>query len=256
MQGLVAGERRDRRKTAIVILLASAAMAIAMLQLPARAGAERPEPWTVDATPVAWIAPPPRLAPESPPASAVLAETDPPASTTTTPPTTAPSTTTPPTTTPPAPVVPRPERIRALVHFPFEQVAPSWHVSFEAPRNAGLLGLADPRHQTIRVFLHPDASDERLAFTLAHEMGHALDALHVTPDERREYRDLRGISQRVAWQWPWDGSSIGDRAMPAGDFAESFALATTGIASEWASRLGPPPSLAVQARVVEMATAV
>jgi hypothetical protein len=144
----------------------------------------------------------------------------------------------PPTTSPP---VSRPERIRALVDYPFEERAPGWRVVFSRPVQDGLLGLADWDTSTISVYVAADASDAELAFTLAHEMAHALDALHLTPDERAEYRSLRGIPQALDWQWEWGGGD-GDFSMPAGDFAESFAVATTGDDAEWASNLGRPPT--------------
>ncbi|OWY62122.1 hypothetical protein B7486_60125, partial [cyanobacterium TDX16] len=65
-----------------------------------------------------------------------------------------------------------------------------------------------------------------------------------------------GIPQSLDWLWEWDGGSSGDFVMPAGDFAESFAVATTGDASHWASDLGAPPPPSVQQRVVAMATDV
>jgi hypothetical protein len=234
------------------VVLAAAAITLAVLQLPVTAGVQpAADPDAVVEPHRRWVSTPPRLVPTSPTAVAVPATGAPqPTSTTTSaPPAT---TTTAPTTT--AAAIPRPDRIRALVDFPFEQVAPAWQISFEAASQDGLLGIADQELQVIRVYVRADESDAALAFTLAHEMAHALDALHVTPDERDEYRSLRGMPQSLDWLWEWDGGSSGDFVMPAGDFAESFAVATTGETSDWASDLGPPPSTAVQQRVVAMAT--
>jgi hypothetical protein len=188
---------------------------------------------------------PPRRVPTSPVAVAMAAEeTPPPAPVETTTTSTAPPTTS-------APPVPRPERIRALVDYPFEAKAPDWTVVFSRPVQDGLLGLTDWSTSTITVYVAGDASDQELAFTLAHEMAHALDALHLTPDERADYRTLRGIPQELDWLWEWGGSD-GDFSMPAGDFAESFAVATTGDDAEWASHLGPPPTAQQQARLLEL----
>jgi hypothetical protein len=237
------------RNGLVAVVLALGALALAVLQVPTTGGIT-PEPAPVSEL-VRWhersSAFPPRVVPASPTAEAVTAE---PAPTTTS--TAAPSTTTstPPTTAAPAT---RPERIRALVDFPFEQVAPSWQISFEVDGPSGVLGFADQDALVIHVYVRDDTSDDVLAFTLAHEMAHALDELHLTPEEQTEFRSLRGIPQTLDWLWSWDGGSAGDFSMPAGDFAESFAVAATGQTSEWASNLGAPPGPDVQQRVLEMA---
>jgi hypothetical protein len=247
----VPGERHHIRNVLLTLAATVVAVVLAFLQVPFADAGPAATPAPSDAAAPGHLrtsVAPPRLVPEAPTAEAITAAPAPrPTTSTTTAPTT---TSTPPTTAAP---LPRPERIRALVDFPFEQVAPSWQISFRSGGPAGLLGFADQDARVIEVYVQPDVSDAVLAFTLAHEMAHALDTLHVTPDERAEYRALRGIPQEVDWLWAWNGGSAGDFVMPAGDFAESFAVATTGETSEWASRLGPPPSPEVQQQVVAMA---
>lgn len=239
-----------RRALGSVVVCLVAIAVVVLHLLPSSAGVST-SPATASASsaavgPTSPSSTPPRLLPETPTAVAHAAEA-PSTTTSSTTSTTAPprpTTTTPPA--PPPPAVPRPERIRGLVDYPFEQRAPGWQIRWAEPRARGVLGLTDHRTSQIIVFLHDDQSDEQLAFTLAHEMAHALDVLHLTHDERDDYRTLRGIPASLDWLWDWDGGASGDFAMPAGDFAESFAVATVDRTSGWQSRLGPPPTPAQQ----------
>jgi hypothetical protein len=63
-------------------------------------------------------------------------------------------------------------------------------------------------------------SDALLRHVVAHELGHAWDAMHLTGPLRAAYLAARGISTGT----PWLGCSrCQDFATPAGDFAETYA---------------------------------
>ena len=133
--------------------------------------------------------------------------------------------------------------IGRLVNFDWEAVLPGWQVRFE-PGRAGLRGLTSFEARTIAVYVRGDLTAAQQAFDLGHELGHAVDVDRLTDSERAAWRQARGINAGTAWSWVWDGGSAGDYAMPAGDWAESFAVAVTGTTSEFQSRLAGPPSAA------------
>jgi hypothetical protein len=76
----------------------------------------------------------------------------------------------------------------------------------------------------------------RTAHDLAHEIGHAFDAVHMTPAARRAYLARRGVPH-AAW-WPRDRH--GDYSVGAGDFAEVYALCHAA-SPDFRSRLAPRP---------------
>ena len=133
--------------------------------------------------------------------------------------------------------------IGRLVNFDWEAVLPGWQVRFE-PGRAGLRGLTSFDARTVTVYVRGDLTAAQQAFDLGHELGHAVDADRLTDPERAAWRQARGISAETPWSWAWDGSAAGDYAMPAGDWAESFAVAVTGTTGEFQSRLAGPPSAA------------
>lgn len=133
--------------------------------------------------------------------------------------------------------------IGRLVNFDWEAVLPGWQVRFE-PGRPGLRGLTSFDARTVTVYVRGDLTAAQQAFDLGHELGHAVDADRLTDPERAAWRQARGISAGTPWSWAWDGSAAGDYAMPAGDWAESFAVAVTGTTGEFQSRLAGPPSAA------------
>jgi hypothetical protein len=80
---------------------------------------------------------------------------------------------------------------------------------------------------------------------MAHEMGHAYDARHMTAAMRTAYKAARGIPAST----PWFGCSYcSDFATPAGDFAEMYSQWQRGSADS-RSKIAPMPSQAALARL-------
>lgn len=93
----------------------------------------------------------------------------------------------------------------------------------------------------IEVYVRPGDELERIAFDLAHEIGHAVDYTYGTQERRSRWLQLRGIAAGT----PWYGcSGCEDFATPAGDFAETFAYWQVGTAWQFSSRMAPLPGSA------------
>ncbi|HVE97998.1 MAG TPA: hypothetical protein VNA12_02335 [Mycobacteriales bacterium] len=111
-----------------------------------------------------------------------------------------------------------------------------WGISFH-PARRGILGIAYEPDRHIYIFVRRDQSIPELAFTIAHEIGHAYDFDLGTGESRHRWRALRGIDRDV----PWTGcEGCADLATPAGDFAEVFALWQVGPV-DFRSRMAPMP---------------
>jgi hypothetical protein len=108
-----------------------------------------------------------------------------------------------------------------------------------APRSdAGLRALTDTESHTITLYLARDDTPHRTAHDLAHELGHAWDAEHMTAATRHAYLVARGVP-RASW-WPTKGG-LSDYDSGAGDFAEVFALCHAA-SPDFRSRLAPRPA--------------
>ena len=128
----------------------------------------------------------------------------------------------------------RGEAALAALDWPWRELV--FDVRFEAHRGR-FLGLTDASTRTITVYVKRGQSEGDLRTTIAHELGHALDAVTGTQEMRRGYRAVRGIDPDVPW-YPCDRCE--DLRSPAGDFAETFARWLVGPA--YARRtLVPPP---------------
>ena len=148
---------------------------------------------------------------------------------------------------PPAPAAPAPEappatveeqrgrEALALLHYDWRAVG--YTIDFE-PGRPGYLGMTYPNEHRIVVWVRPEHTAERIAFTVAHELGHAVDRTFVTDEERARYREVRGISLTSSW---WACNACSDYATPAGDFAETFAAWQLG-ADDFRSQVAPPPT--------------
>jgi hypothetical protein len=107
-----------------------------------------------------------------------------------------------------------------------------------APRRDPVLrALTDTTARTITLFLARDDAPHRTAHDLAHEIGHAFDAVHMTPAARSGYLRRRGVP--AATWWPHNGRA--DYSVGAGDFAEVYALCHAA-SPEFRSRLAPRPA--------------
>ena len=196
-------------------------------------------PVETDAAPVAETAPSTTVAPTTtvaPPAAVV----------TTVPPAAA----APPTTAPPAPAVTaapvvtaaptieqRGAAALALVPFPVERTG--YRMVFEGHRD-GYLGLTSTVQKTITIYIRSSQSTRDIAKVIAHEVGHAVDVEFTTETERSLYRQIRGIDSR---SWYPSCSGCTDYDSPAGDFAETFAVAMVGDLN-FLSRVAPAPTAA------------
>ena len=119
-------------------------------------------------------------------------------------------------------------------------------VAFLGSRS-GYLGLTYPARRHVDMFVRSCSSESAalLRHVMAHEMGHAYDAAHMTSASRAAYLAARGIPAGT----PWFGCAYcTDFATPAGDFAETYSQWQRG-SSDNRSRLAPPASAAALARL-------
>ena len=112
-----------------------------------------------------------------------------------------------------------------------------WQITFH-PAQRGVLGIASRNDKRIRVYVRRDQPIRVLAFSTAHEIGHALDFTTGTPESRARWLELRRIDPDT----PWFGcEACADLETPAGDFAEVFAAWQVGFV-DFRSRMAPAPT--------------
>lgn len=123
----------------------------------------------------------------------------------------------------------------SLIGYPWRSLG--YDLAFLGPR-ADRRAMILPRERRIEVYVREGVSTPRLAFDVAHEIGHAADFAHGTTRRRRRWRELRGIDPDV----PWFGcAGCPDLGTPAGDFAEVFAYWQTGLEAAFSSRVAALP---------------
>ncbi|MEZ5233825.1 MAG: hypothetical protein R2749_14120 [Acidimicrobiales bacterium] len=158
------------------------------------------------------------------------------------------------TSTLPAPVEPDVgslslDEVRAAtlqrISFPWQQRLPGWTIEF-LPGRDGYLGATWSREQRIEIYVRPGQGIDELSFTLAHELGHAVDVTYFDSGDRDRWLAARGATGA---QW-WTDSGKGDYAVGAGDFAECFAVWQVGGTS--LSTLAGQPSAAELAVLAEL----
>ena len=112
-----------------------------------------------------------------------------------------------------------------------------WTISFH-PAQRGVLGIASQHERRIRMYVRREHSARLLAFSIAHEVGHALDFSSGTAESRARWLELRGIAPGTEW---FGCEGCADLDTPAGDFAEVFAAWQVGFV-DFRSRIAPRPS--------------
>jgi hypothetical protein len=106
---------------------------------------------------------------------------------------------------------------RTIVAFPYPWLTVGYDVHVTGGDDLWLSGLADPGSRTITLFVREDTTEQTLAATFAHEVGHALH--QICEDEVLDvWRDRRGIPFSVPLfvDPPHDYDSVAE------DFAEAF----------------------------------
>src|SRR5215470_2651642 len=110
----------------------------------------------------------------------------------------------------------------ALIPFAWHQL--NYEIVFQPPQQ-GIRAMIFRREHRIEVYARPSDDARRIAYDIAHELGHAIDFTFNTTESRKRWMILRGIDSET----PWFGCNrCTDFETPAGDFAETFALLLLG----------------------------
>jgi hypothetical protein len=137
--------------------------------------------------------------------------------------------------TEPSPEAVRNEAAMALIEIPWQQL--KYDIVF-LPARRGFRAMTFSQEHKIEIYARPDDDSLRLARTIAHELGHAIDLTYNTTKSRKKWKQLRGIDAST----PWFGCNrCSDHNTPAGDFAETFALLLFGP-DGFSARIAPPPT--------------
>jgi hypothetical protein len=120
--------------------------------------------------------------------------------------------------------------------FPWSTRLPGWTVCF-LPGREGLLGGTWTYEQRIEIYVRAEQPRDDVAFTVAHELGHAVDVTLLDEADRLEWRRQRGLAESVPW---WVESGASDLSSGSGDWAEAFAVWLVGGTSH--SRVAPHPT--------------
>lgn len=134
------------------------------------------------------------------------------------------------------------------ISFPWQSKLGGWTIQF-LPGRTGLLGGTWTYEKRIEIYVRDYQDADEVAFTLAHELGHAVDVTMLTDADRETWRQTRRFSDPDAPWWVASGAT--DFSSGAGDWAESFAVWQTGGWSH--SKLAGQPSNAQLAVVSRLA---
>ncbi|MFN0028785.1 MAG: ImmA/IrrE family metallo-endopeptidase [Acidimicrobiales bacterium] len=137
------------------------------------------------------------------------------------------------------------DRVLQRIDYPWRERLAGWDITFMGPR-PGFLGATITNERRIEIYVDGQRSVDELAFTVAHELGHAVDLTLLNGTERDGWLAARGVPGE-AW---WAANAESDYAVGAGDWAEAFAVWQLG-GSGYSTLAGPPtPSqLALLARL-------
>ena len=119
--------------------------------------------------------------------------------------------------------------------FPWRERLPGWTITF-LQGGPALLGGTWTYQRRIEIYVRETQSVDDVAFTLAHELGHAIDVTCFGETERIGWLEARGLDPATPW---WVASGATDFASGAGDWAEAFAIRLLGGAGH--SRVAGQP---------------
>lgn len=128
----------------------------------------------------------------------------------------------------------------------FDVASIGYSISFHET-DPNFLGLTFSGPRSIEIYVRPGSSDAHLSYVIAHEIGHAIDHILNSADDRARWRSVRNIPTDIQW---WPSNVRSDMATPAGDFAECFASWSVGSASHssWGNCAGSYSVMAELAR--------
>ncbi len=126
----------------------------------------------------------------------------------------------------------------ATIDYPWPDVLDGWTIYF-LPGRPGLLGGTWTYEHRIEVYVRPEHTVLEVAFTLAHELGHAVDVVRLCDVGRARWRSARGIAYDVPW---WVESGATDFDSCSGDWAEAFAVWQVGGHSASRAAAQPTPA--------------
>ena len=134
----------------------------------------------------------------------------------------------------------------AQLRVDWENLYPGWTIAF-LPGRANYLGMTLVPERRVEIYVRSDRSVTATAHDLAHELGHVTDVMYNTDASRQRFLSLRGLAVDTPW---WTCSGCRDLQVPAGDFAETFALAAAPH-YRFYSELAPEPTSAAMGDFVE-----
>ncbi len=137
-------------------------------------------------------------------------------------------------------------QVLARIDYPWQQRLAGWEIDLVGPR-PGFLGATLTKERRIEIYVDGTRSVDELAFTLAHELGHAVDVTVLDGADRDRWLAARGASGQP---W-WAANAESDYAVGAGDWAEAFAVWQLG--GRGYSNLAGPPTEAHLALVARLA---
>ena len=108
----------------------------------------------------------------------------------------------------------------ALLHIDWVTLYPGWTIAF-LPARGAYLGMTLVTQRRVEVYIRTDRPVAAAAHDVAHELGHVTDVLYNDDASRARFLAFRGLAATTSW---WTCSGCRDLQVPAGDFAETFAL--------------------------------
>jgi hypothetical protein len=108
----------------------------------------------------------------------------------------------------------------ALLRIDWADLYPGWTIAF-LPARTEYLGMTLVPQRRVEIYVRTDRSAAAIAHDIAHELGHVTDVMYNDDVSRARFLAFRGLGLATPW---WTCSGCRDLQVPAGDFAETFAL--------------------------------